>query len=79
MTISGMFTVNGFDLLLEYLIFGGLLQRAIDVLAVDPQRFSTDRLDPGTTDYLDFFCRCIFKVNSPMSRLSSSFSRLSLW
>lgn len=78
MSIGWMFTVHRFDLLPEGLIFGRLLQGAVDVLAVDPQRCCTYRFNPGATDYLDFFCRCISSVSSPMSRLSSSFSRFSL-
>ena len=63
---------------LEGLIFGGLLQLTIDVLAIKPQCCRTHGLDPGATDYFDFFCRCISSVNSPTSRLSSSFSRFNL-
>lgn len=78
MTIGGMLPVDRFDLLFQCLIFDRLLQAAVDVLALDPQRCRAYRFDPGATDYLDFFCRCISSVSSPMSRLSSSFSRFSL-
>lgn len=78
MTIGRMLPVNRFDLLFQCLIFDRLLQAAVDVLALDPQRCRAYRFDPGTTDYLDFFCRCISSVSSPMSRLSSSFSRFIL-
>lgn len=78
MPIGRMLAVHRFNLLFQCLIFGSLLEWAVDILAVDPQRCRTYRLDPGTTDYLDFFCRCISSVSSPMSRFSSSFSRFSL-
>jgi len=66
MTVSWMLTVYSFDLLLERLIFQRLLQLPVDILAIDAQGFSTHGLDPGMTDYFDFFCRCISSVNSPI-------------
>ncbi len=78
MTIGRMLPVNRFDLLFQCLIFDRLLQAAVDVLALDPQRCRAYQVDPSATDYLDFFCRCISSVSSPMSRLSSSFSGFSL-
>jgi hypothetical protein len=70
--------MDSLNLLLECQVFGGLLSLAIDVLAVDPQRLGTDGFVLGAPRYFDFFCRCMFSVNSPISRFSSSFSRLSL-
>jgi len=55
MSIGRMLPVDGFDLLLEGLLFGGLLQRTVDVLAIKPQCCRTHGLDPGATDYFDFF------------------------
>jgi hypothetical protein len=78
MTVSRMLAMHRFNLPFECPVFDGLLPLAVDVLALDAQGFSADRLDPGTADYFDFFCRCMLNVNSPMSRLSSSFSRFSL-
>ena len=78
MTVSRMLSMHCFNLLFERDVFDRLFSLAIDVLALDAQGFSADRLDPGTAHYLDFCCRCMFNVSSPMSRLSSSFSRFSL-
>src|SRR5690606_35544215 len=47
MAVRWMLTMHRLNLLLECLVFSGLLQLAIDVLATDAQRFSTHRLDPG--------------------------------
>ena len=49
--------MHRFNLLFESDVFDRLLALAIDVLALDTQGFSADRLDPGTAHYLDFFCR----------------------
>ena len=78
MTVSWMRSMHRFNLLFERLVFDQLFSLVIEVLALDAQRLSADRLDPGTAYYLDFFCKCMFKVSSPMSRLSSSFARFSL-
>ena len=66
MTVSRMRSMHRFNLLFERDVFDRLLSLAIDVFAVDTQDFRADRLDPGTAHYLDFFCRCMFKVSSPM-------------
>ena len=79
MTVSWMRSMHRFNRLFEREVFDRLFSLAIDVLALDTQGFSADRLDPGTAYYFDFFCKCMFKVSSPMSRFSSSFSRFSLW
>ena len=78
MTVSWMRSIHRFNLLFEREVFDRLFSLAIDVLALDTEGFSADRLDPGTAHYLNFFCKCMFKVSSPMSRFSSSFSRFSL-
>lgn len=77
-TVSGMLPVYRFNLRFEGKVFGEQPSLTIEVFAVDAQRLSTDPLVLGTTDELYFFCKCMFKVSSPMSRLSSSFSRFSL-
>ena len=70
--------MDHFDLLFEGLISGRQALLAINVFAINPQGLSTDRFVAGATNYFDFFCKCIFSVNSPIKRFSSSFSRLSL-
>jgi len=66
------------DLFFEGVILSGQATFPVDILAIDPQSFGAHPLVAGLADYFNFFCKCIFKVNSPISRFSSSFSLLSL-
>ena len=56
MTVGWMVTMHGFDLLFEGEVFCRLLRLPIDVLAIDSQSLSTDRLQSASPDYFDFFC-----------------------
>jgi hypothetical protein len=55
MSISGVVTMDGFDLVLEQQIFDWLTTLTIDVLSVDAQRFGTDRFMWTAPHYFDFF------------------------
>lgn len=55
MTVGWMLAMACFDLLFEGIVFGGQLELTIDILAINPQRYRTHRLEPGSTHYFDFF------------------------
>ena len=48
MTVSRMRSMHRFNLLFERVVLDRLFALAIDVLALDTQSFSADRLNPGT-------------------------------
>jgi hypothetical protein len=55
MTVRWMRSMDRLNLPLECPVFEGLLSLAIDVLAVNSQRLSTERFVLGSTNYFDFF------------------------
>ena len=55
MPVGRMLKVDSLNLLFEHQVFEWLLTLPIDVFAVNPQCFGTDRFIPGVANYFDFF------------------------